>query len=275
MRHTDEEIHRYATSLRSEADLDPLIERVGDARFVLLGEASHGTSEYYGLRAEITRRLIEEKGFTLIAVEGDWPDCLAIHSCVTGSPASPEDPRAVLDDFVRWPTWMWANEEVLHFLRRLRRRNMEVPMQQRVGFFGMDVYSLWDSLRSVLDYLREHEPEHVEAALAAYRCFEPYAEDPQSYARSVGLVPESCEPEVVSLLAELRRETPALEPTDQPPLDPRFARFAVEQNARSWPVRSAITARCCAAGRTPGTCATTTWSTPSTGWSVTTAATRR
>ncbi|NYI03635.1 erythromycin esterase family protein [Allostreptomyces psammosilenae] len=190
-----------------DRSLDPLLERVGGARFVLLGEASHGTTEYYRWRAALTRRLIEEKGFTVVAVEGDWPDCRDVHRSVTALPGAPEDPGEVLRDFRRWPTWMWANTDVLEFARWLRRHNTALPPERRVGFHGLDVYSLWDSLRAVLDHLRAHDPDRVDTALEAIRCFEPYAEDPRSYAEATtGLVPTSCEAEVVDLLVQLRRE---------------------------------------------------------------------
>ncbi len=201
----DPDVRDHARPLRDPADLDPLLERIGDARFVLLGEASHGTHEFYSWRAALTRRLITEHGFSFVAVEGDWPDCWAVHRSVVLDPDAPTDPATVLAGFERWPTWMWANREVVRFTRWLRRHNAALPAERRVGFFGLDVYSLWDSLRSILDYLHEHEPEHVDAAVAAFRCFEPYAEDPQAYALATHLVPTSCEDPVLVMLRELRR----------------------------------------------------------------------
>jgi erythromycin esterase len=176
---TDLEPDRLALPLRDDRDLDPLLDRIGDARFVLVGEASHGTHEFYDWRARLTRRLVAERGFDLVAVEGDWPDCYAISRCVTGDPEAPADPLEVLQRFERWPTWMWANQEVLDFTRWLRTHNSARPADERVGFYGLDVYSLWESLRAVIGYLREHEPDHVAGALEAWRCFEPYAEDPR------------------------------------------------------------------------------------------------
>jgi erythromycin esterase len=216
-----------ALPLRDEADLDPLLERVGDARYLLIGEASHGTHEYYAWRAVLTRRLLQEKDFSFVAVEGDWPDCHAVSCSVTLAAGVPEDPEHVLRDFDRWPTWMWANTDVAGFARWLRGFNSSRPVDTRVGFYGLDVYSLWDSLRATLDYLREHQPEHVDAAMDAFRCFEPYAEDPQSYALATRLVPSGCESEVVDLLKELRAGVS----TDGGP--PRDARFNAEQNALS------------------------------------------
>jgi len=137
-----------ALPLRDADDLDPLLERIGDARVVCIGEASHGTHEFYEWRAELTKRLIEETGFDLVAVEGDWPDCYQVHRSVTGGPGAPPDPRDALAGFVRWPTWMWANREVLDFTRWLRRLNDQRAPERRVGFYGLDVYSLWESLRA-------------------------------------------------------------------------------------------------------------------------------
>ncbi|MGK5554198.1 erythromycin esterase family protein [Actinomadura kijaniata] len=194
-----EEVLGSALPLEVEADLDPLLERVGDARCVLLGEASHGTHEYYAWRAALTRRLVAEKGFSFVAVEGDWPDCWQVSRSVTLAGDAPRDPAEVLDGYRRWPTWMWANRETVDFCRWLRDHNAATG--DRVGFYGLDVYSLWDSLRSVIGYLSERRPEYVETALAAYRCFEPHGEDPGSYA----LVPGGCEDEVLELLTRLRR----------------------------------------------------------------------
>ncbi|MFI2435845.1 erythromycin esterase family protein [Streptomyces sp. NPDC018693] len=219
-------IRSQALPLNGQASLDPLMERIADARHVLLGEASHGTAEYYRMRDVLTRRLIEEKGFSFVAVEGDWPDCQAVHSSVTAAPGAPEDPRDVLAGLRRWPTWMWGNTDVAAFTRWLRRHNEGLPPERRVGFFGLDVYSLWESLHAVLDHLRDHDPDRVEHALETYRCFEPYAEDPQSYAVATRYLPEGCEPQVLSLLTELRRRAAR---TTAP--DGSLAEFAARQNA--------------------------------------------
>ncbi|MDP9443684.1 MAG: erythromycin esterase family protein [Actinomycetota bacterium] len=225
----DDSVERLALPLADAGDLDPLLERVGNARVVLLGEASHGTSEFYTWRAAITRRLVEEKGFSFVAVEGDWPDCYRVNCSVTCAPDAPDDPAKVLTGFDRWPTWMWANEEVGAFTRWLRAHNAGRAGQDRVGFYGLDVYSLWDSLRALVGYVRAHEPGQLETALAAVRCFEPYAEDPQAYARATRLVPTSCEQPVVTMLSELlsepRRTAGDLGGSDQD------ARFDAEQNA--------------------------------------------
>ncbi|GAB7192945.1 hypothetical protein NUM3379_36540 [Kineococcus sp. NUM-3379] len=200
-----DDVRRAALPLRDEGDLDPLLERIGDARFVLLGEGSHGTSEFYTWRTAITRRLVTGKGFSFVAVEGDWPDCHRVNCSVTAAPGAPQDPAEVLQGFGRWPTWMWANEEVVDLTRWLRGHNLTLPEDERVGFYGLDVYSLWDSLRQTLGYLREHEPAHVDAALEAFSCLEPFAEDPQEYAIATRRwVPTTCEGAVAELLARLR-----------------------------------------------------------------------
>ncbi|KWW99318.1 Protein-L-isoaspartate O-methyltransferase [Carbonactinospora thermoautotrophica] len=204
-----DDMRGLALPLTEPSHFDPLLERIGDARYVLLGEASHGTHEYYRWRAALTRRLIEELGFSFVAVEGDWPGCFRIHCSVTHRSAA--DPRAALDAFSRWPTWMWANEEVVAFCQWLREYNAEQPAEVWVGFFGLDVYSLWDSLRSALGHVRDHVPEYLDAALAACRCFEPYCGDPHEYARAGRLVPDSCEDEVAGMLCGLRERAVAQE----------------------------------------------------------------
>jgi erythromycin esterase-like protein len=195
--------------LQTEDDLDPLLERIGKAHYVLLGEASHGTSEYYTWRAALSRRLITEKGFSFLAVEGDWPDCYRVNRYVKGYRGAGASAREVLHTFERWPTWMWANEEVVALAEWLRGHNRGRPIDERVGFYGLDVYSLWDSLYAVRSHLKRVDPSALPAARAAYHCFEPYGEDVQDYARATLFVPESCQQEAVALLAELRRRMPA------------------------------------------------------------------
>jgi erythromycin esterase-like protein len=222
--HERAEIASLARPLRTTEDLDPLLERVGDARYVLLGEASHGTSEYYRWRAEITRRLIAEHGFSFVAVEGDWPDCFAVNRWLKGRTDGDASAREVLARFERWPTWMWANEEVATFTGWLREHNESTDTG--VGFYGLDVYSLWDSLRAVLDHLSDEHPDALDAARRALTCFEPYGEDPQEYAMATrGLLPTSCEHAVVDLLVELRGAVPSIGEDDPE------AAFDAEQNA--------------------------------------------
>ena len=221
-----DDVRRLASPLHTPADLDPVLERVGDARVVLLGEASHGTHEYYAWRVALTRRLVEEKGFAFVAVEGDWPECYEVNRTVKHRPGAATSPRTVLDAFDRWPTWMWANEEVVAFTEWLREHNAPLEPAQRVGFYGLDVYGLSSSLRALLDYLHEYEPEHFDAAVRATRCFEPFRDDPQGYAFASRFAPSSCEPAVVELLTRLCTERAAPVDGDDPE-----ARFSAEQNA--------------------------------------------
>jgi erythromycin esterase len=222
--HLVERVRARVRPLEGAEDLDPLLERIGEARCVLLGEASHGTSEYYAWRARISERLIREKGFSFIAVEGDWPDCYEVNRYAKGYPGSGRDAREALRVFERWPTWMWANEEVVLLAEWLRGHNEGLPQGEKVGFYGLDVYSLWDSMESIIEYLERVDPGAVEAARRAYGCFEPYGEDAQRYARATAFVPTSCEEEVVGVLSELRERIP--EYRDDPE-----ARFGAEQNA--------------------------------------------
>jgi erythromycin esterase-like protein len=216
-----------ARPLRGTGDLDPLMERIGDARIVAIGEASHGTHEYYAWRAALTRRLIEERDFGLVAVEGDWPDCYRVNRSVRLRPGADEDPRDALDAFSRWPTWMWANDDIVDFCRWLRELNAARPEDRRVGFYGLDVYSLWDSMHELIGWLRENEPEHVETATRALRCFEPFGEDGAEYAFASRFAPTSCEQSVVDLLRRLREEQYGRNRWDHDP----EGRFSAEQNA--------------------------------------------
>jgi erythromycin esterase len=219
------DLRRAALPLAKPRDLDPLMDAIGDAHFVLLGEASHGTSEFYTWRTEISKRLIEERGFSFIAVEGDWPDCYRVNRYVKAMPDSGDDAEQVLHAFERWPTWMWANREIIALTEWLRERNDRLAPEQRTGFYGLDVYSLWDSMRAVTEYLERVDPSLAAAAKRAYNCFEPYAKDVQDYARATALVPTSCEDEAVSVLRALKHNEPGFAE------DGRESYFNAEQNA--------------------------------------------
>ncbi len=211
--------------LETPRDLDPLMDAIGDSRYVLLGEASHGTSEFYTWRTEISRRLIDEKGFSFIAVEGDWPDCYRVNRYVKGRADAGTNAEEVLHAFARWPTWMWANQEVVALADWLHDHNRGRADDQQVGFYGLDVYSLWDSMASVVDYLDRIDPATARSARRAYSCFDPYYDDVQEYARATAIVPASCEDEAVSMLAALRAKAPTYRE------DGREAYFDAEQNA--------------------------------------------
>jgi erythromycin esterase-like protein len=241
------EIRSLASPLAGADDLDPLVDRVAAARFVCIGEASHGTHEYYRWRGLFSRRLIQEHGFTWIGVEGDWPDCWRINRWVRGSGDQDLDVYGLLARFERWPTWMWANQDVAEFLAWLREWNLARPAGERVGFYGLDVYSLWDSLREIISWLEANAPDAVPDAMRAWRCFGPYLEDPHEYARSTRLVPESCEADVVALLVEVRRRA-RLRADDEEAFDAaqnaevaadaeHYYRIMVRGDRESWNIR--------------------------------------
>src|SRR6266498_2203608 len=161
----------------ASTDYDPLIREIGDARFVLLGEASHGTHEFYRARAQITRRLIQEKNFTAVAVEADWPDAYRINRYIRGAS---EDAEAIdsLAGFKRFPTWMWRNADVLDFIGWLREHNDGLTKDaNKVGFYGLDLYSLHSSMEAVLGYLNKVDPDAAERARYRYSCFDHFGED--------------------------------------------------------------------------------------------------
>lgn len=215
---------RIARPLNSDTDLDPLMERIGSARYVLLGEASHGTSEYYTWRARISQRLIQEKNFSFIAVEGDWPDCYAVNRYIKHYAASGSNAYEVLHAFERWPTWMWANREMAELAEWLRDYNRKRPLERRAGFYGLDVYSLWESLSEVMKYLERHDGAALQAAKKAFHCLEPYHDDVYRYAYASRLVPELCESDVLHLLTAIRHTMPDFNEDGE-------AHFVAEQNA--------------------------------------------
>lgn len=211
-------------------DYDPLLELAGDAQFVLIGEASHGTHEFYRERAAITRRLIVERGFNAVAVEADWPDAYLVNRYVRGDDSA-ADAEAALSGFRRFPTWMWRNAEVLDFVGWLRAYNDGRAESARVGFYGLDLYSLFTSMTVVLDYLDKLDPAAASHARYRYACFEQVGEDPQAYGWAASMdLSASCEDEVVSQLVELRRRA-----SEYVSRNGRLAAdeyFAAEQNAR-------------------------------------------
>lgn len=156
-----------------------LFDRFADARVVLLGEASHGTSEFYRARAAITRRLVERHGFTIVALEADWPDARVFDAYVRHRPK----PAGAGDAFRRFPTWMWRNREFAQFLEWLRDHNRFRPEAERAGVYGLDLYNLGASMRAVIDYLEHADPEAAKVARARYGCLSPWAEDPAVYGR--------------------------------------------------------------------------------------------
>jgi erythromycin esterase-like protein len=210
--------------LNNAKDLDPLLDRIGRAHHVLLGEATHGTHEYYTWRTVITKRLVQEKGFSFIAVEGDWPDCYKINRFVKGLDDQEKKAKDILKTFDRWPTWMWANWEIVGLIDWLKDYNKALPLDKKVGFYGLDVYSLWGSMEAIMDYLEKHDPNAAEYAIKAIQCFEPYGENEQRYARAQYSMENSCQDAVLGLLTEIKKKAPIFDH------DPEAA-LNVEQNA--------------------------------------------
>jgi len=198
-------VHEAAHPLIGEVDdYDPLMKLVGNASLVLIGEASHGTHEFYRERAQITKRLIKEKGFAAVAVEADWPDAYRVNRYVRGMGKDPDAVEA-LSGFKRFPSWMWRNADVLDFVGWLRTHNDDLPQTApKVGFYGLDLYSLHTSIEAVLDYLERIDPAAAQRARARYACFDHFGKDEQAYGYATGLgISQSCEDEVVSQLLEI------------------------------------------------------------------------
>jgi erythromycin esterase-like protein len=224
-------LREQAQPLRTDDDLDAVLEHIGNASLVLMGEASHGTQEFYQLRASLSKRLIVEQGFDAIAVEADWPDALQVSRYVqlSGSDHSAEQ---ALSGFQRFPQWMWRNEEVVGLLDWMRLHNQHVhDAARRIGFFGIDLYSLQLSMQSVVRYLEQADPEAAQRARERYSCFDHIAMDPQRYghATTFGLRAH-CEDEVVRQLQELNAQ--ALEHMSVPGGAVPDELFYAQQNAR-------------------------------------------
>lgn len=202
-------IRKFSHPLNHRSDLSPLFDRIGDARIVMLGEASHGTHEFYTWRSFITQKLIVEKEFNFLAVEGDWPDCYRLNRYIKNYPDAGKNSREVLYEINRWPTWMWANWEILALAEWLYQFNSSLSHNTKIGFYGLDVYSLWESMEAIMNYLQKVDPKALKKAEEAYQCFEPYRKDEgRSYARESEFVPEICEGEVVNLLKEIQTRIP-------------------------------------------------------------------
>jgi erythromycin esterase-like protein len=214
----------------SRSDYDALLELVGDARLVLLGEASHGTHEFYRERARITRRLIEELSFMAVAVEGDWPDADRVSRYLQGA-GRDRDAEEALRGFRRFPTWMWRNAEVVDFVGWLRAHNEQLAAGARsVGFYGLDLYSLGASMEAVVAYLEEVDPAAAARARRRYECLHPFSRDSAGYGEAVLLgVNESCRRRVLEQLVELRRHAGDYLRSDGLVAEDRY--FLAEQNA--------------------------------------------
>ena len=223
-------IREAAIELDASGDVDAIVPFVANAEVVLIGEATHGTHEFYRARAELTRRLIERHGFNLVAVEADWPDAYRVNTWVRGRGAdtSAED---ALFDFSRFPRWLWRNSEVVRFLDWLHAHNATASSARHIGFYGLDLYSLHRSIQKVIDYLRTIDPAAALRARARYACFDTFGEDGQSYGYATARRFEpGCEREVIAQLLALQRRA-----ADYASRDGRVAAddyFSAEQNAR-------------------------------------------
>lgn len=229
---TVEILRHKAHLLRGErSDYNPLLDLIGDARFVLLGEATHGTHEFYRARSEITKLLITQKGFIGMAVEADWPDAYRVNRFIQHIGHDTEAVDA-LRGFKRFPTWMWRNADVLDLVGWLREENHRFHKKApKVGFYGLDLYSLYGSIEAVLKYLEKIDPDAAERARYRYSCFDHYGEDTQAYGNSAGFgINESCELEAAEQLAELRQRAADYARCDGQIAIDEF--FYAEQNAR-------------------------------------------
>lgn len=212
-------------------DFDPLLDLAGEAGFVLLGEASHGTHEFYATRAEITKRLIHEKGFQAVAVEADWPDAHRVNEYVRGRNKD-LGPSQALSGFTRFPVWMWRNRDVETFVDWLRNYNDARPAHApQVGFYGLDLYSMNRSRAEVVRYLLKTDPDAARRARYHYSCFDQFGEDEQAYGYAAGFdLSQSCQEEVVQQLHELNRQAYEYLHRDGQVAEDEF--FSAEQNAR-------------------------------------------
>jgi erythromycin esterase-like protein len=208
-----------------------VFDLIGEARFILIGEASHGTHDFYDVRAELAKRLIDEKGITAVVTEADWPDAWRVNRYARGFD---DDKNAddALSGFKRFPQWMWRNTVMLDFVEWLRQRNLRIAQpEHRCGFYGMDLYSLGASIHEVLRYLDRVDPEAAKRARYRFSCFEDAGEDPQAYGYAAGFdLSKSCEREAVEQLVELRRKAGEYARRDGRTAEDEY--FYVEQNAR-------------------------------------------
>ncbi|MDQ3322417.1 MAG: erythromycin esterase family protein [Acidobacteriota bacterium] len=226
-----EKIREKAIQLNGTDDVaDEIMTLVGDARFVLVGEASHGTHEFYKYRAEITKRLIAEKDFSAVAVEADFPDAYRVNRYVRGL-GEDKTANEALSDFTRFPLWMWRNVDVLDFVIWMRAHNAGLEANEKIGFYGLDLYSLHSSMKSVLDYLEKVDPNAAQTARNRYACFDHFGEDAQSYGYAASYNAHfSCEDEAVKQLVELQRR--AADYANRDGFIARDEYFFAEQNAR-------------------------------------------
>jgi len=181
-----------ATSFENVSQLSDLITKAGSRDLVLLGEASHGTHEYYHWRAQITKELITRHGFDFIAVEGDWASIYQLNKYVKGNHPTARSARDVLVTFDRWPRWMWANTDVLNLAEWLKSHNSSLPAEERVGFYGMDVYGQWGAMNDLIAFTREFLPHRLSEIEVKLGCFAAFKDNEWEYARGVAAGQPSC-----------------------------------------------------------------------------------
>ncbi|MDE5413245.1 erythromycin esterase family protein [Alkalihalobacterium chitinilyticum] len=203
-RELTDHIKKHAVPFNKTADLQPLIQKAGQAKYALLGESSHGTREFYTIRADITKQLIQEHQFSFIAVEGDWPACYEVNRYIKGRAPEYSSAEDVLKkSFYRWPSWMWANREMVDLIQWLHAYNQQ-QTDRKIGFYGIDVYSLWESMEAIVDYLKKIKSPDLDKALQAIECFEPYHRKPENYGISAAFYGEDCMSEVMELLSTIK-----------------------------------------------------------------------
>jgi erythromycin esterase-like protein len=200
-----EAVRSIARPLHGELDLDRIVELVARRRIVMIGEATHGTHEFYDYRAALSRRLIQHHGFAAVAIEGDWPDALRVDRYVRDGATDDESAEATLDSFERFPRWMWRNGDVAAFVAWLRGHNGHLDERRRVGFYGLDLYSLHASMRAVIEYLEDNDHDAAARARERYACFDHVAGDAEQYGMQAHLgIGPKCETEVVAQLVEMQ-----------------------------------------------------------------------
>lgn len=199
-------IQKKAKPVQSRKDYADLISLLSKKRVVMLGESTHGTHEFYEIRKQITLDLIEKEGFDFIAVEGDWPSFQNVNRSIGGNISNAAfdfDVKSVMSNFSRWPTWMWANHEVGSLLSELKKINMIRATDDDALIYGLDVYSLFDSIDCVLEQLEKISPVHAERARERYACFLPFQRNEKAYAKSLLQLPKGCEDQVIDVLADI------------------------------------------------------------------------
>lgn len=194
---------KIAVPFTHAEDLDGLAKTLSTAKIVLLGESSHGTRDFYHWRAVLTKTLVKDYGYNFVAAEADWPPSMEVNKFVMGRKETQDTKEVLRSNYTRWPTWMWSNENMEEFIDWLRKYNESLKAEEKCGFYGFDVYSLFESMDRVLTLLEEIDHELAENARNRYACFDPYQSDEKSYLRSLSSIPEGCRKQAVTELKEL------------------------------------------------------------------------